>query len=170
MYFGWPLDLFIFLLIYCYNAMVKLSFKVMIGKDFETVWRYFSEFSNITQWDPNTPACQVRKSVEGKVGSVYDITSLFNGSESQLVYTTRAYTKTDKEGYISLYGENNMIRALDEITCRSRGSNKTELEYKADICLRGIAVLVTPFILRPLSKLAEVARVGCRDKARELWG
>ncbi len=74
--------------------MVQLSFVVNIEKDFETVWAYFGEFSNITQWDPNTRGCEVQKEVEGKVGSVYNITTLFNGNESQVLYTTRSHKKT----------------------------------------------------------------------------
>ncbi len=63
-----------------------------------------------------------------------------------------------------------MITAFDEIICRPKGLNTTEMVYQADICLKGFKVLFTPFILCSLNKITEIARVGCRDKARELWG
>ena len=63
-----------------------------------------------------------------------------------------------------------MITAFDEIICRHQGPQLTEMEYRADICLRGIKVLFTPFILCSLKDITEIARVGCREKAVELWG
>lgn len=49
--------------------MVQLSFTVRIEKDLETVWNYFSDFSNIAKWDPNTRACLLIKSASERVGS-----------------------------------------------------------------------------------------------------
>ena len=50
-------------------------------------------------------------------------------------------------------GENDLTTAFDEIICKRKGPNTTEMEYRADICLRGLAVLVTPFIICSLNKL-----------------
>lgn len=104
--------------------------------------------------------------MEEKVGSMYNITTVFNGNESQVLYTTQKFEKSEKEGYISLWGQNDQITAFDQIICRKKGDNRTEVLYRADICLKGIAVLFTPFILCPLNKITEQARLGCRDKAR----
>jgi uncharacterized protein YndB with AHSA1/START domain len=49
--------------------MVRLSFTVLIEKDLETVWAYFSEFTNLAKWDPNTRACTAVKTVPGTIGS-----------------------------------------------------------------------------------------------------
>lgn len=96
--------------------------------------------------------------------------TIFNDKESEVKYATRDFRKSESEGYIRLWGENDMITAEDEITCRRKGPNTTQMEYRADICLRGIKVLFTPFILCDLNKITELARTGCRDKSRELWG
>lgn len=37
----------------------------------------------------------------------------------------REFRKNDKEGYIRLWGENDMITAEDEIICRRKGLNTT---------------------------------------------
>ena len=50
------------------------------------------------------------------------------------------------------------------------GANMTELEYIADICLKGLRVIYTPFILNALERLTESCREGCKKKAIELWG
>lgn len=150
--------------------MVQLSFIVQVEAELDAVWGYFSDFKNITQWDPNTRGCAVLKEVAGWVGSSYRITTVFNDKESDVVYTTQKFTKSPTEGYINLFGENDMITANDEIICRTKGHHKTEVEYRADICLRGFAVLFTPFILCSLNKITEDSRLGLRNKARELWG
>jgi hypothetical protein len=150
--------------------MVQLTFTVRIEKDLETVWNYFSDFSNIAQWDPNTRACLLVKSAPEKVGSEYKVTTVFNGNESEVKYVAREFRRTPTEGYASFWGENDMITAFDEIICRQKGPQVTEMEYRADICLRGIKVLFTPFILCSLKEITETARTGCRDKAIEMWG
>ncbi len=98
------------------------------------------------------------------------MTIVFNGNKSEVKYVTRDFRKTASEGYISFCGENDMITAFDEITCRHKGPNLTEMEYRADICLKGIKVLFTPFIMGSLKNIAELARTGCRDKAIQMWG
>jgi hypothetical protein len=50
---------------------------------------------------------------------------VFNDKESEVLYKTQKFTKDQKEGYISLWGENDMITAFDEIICRSKGKNST---------------------------------------------
>jgi hypothetical protein len=133
--------------------MVQLSFTVRIEKDLDTVWDYFSEFTNLAKWDPNTRGCTALKTVNERVGSEYKVTTVFNGNESDVHYVTRAFRKSATEGYISLWGQNDMITANDEIICRQKGPTTTEMEYRADICLRGVKVLFTPFILCSLDKV-----------------
>jgi hypothetical protein len=84
--------------------MVQLSFRVLIQKDLDTVWEYFSEFTNIVKWDPNTKGCVALKTLPQRVGSEYNVTTLFNGNESEVKYVTRELRKNASEGYISLWG------------------------------------------------------------------
>ena len=84
--------------------MVQLSFIVRIEKDLDTVWNYFSEFTNIAKWDPNSRACLPLKTNPEKVGSEYNLTTVFNGNESVVKYVAREFRKTATEGYISLWG------------------------------------------------------------------
>lgn len=37
--------------------MVQLEFEVEVGGPFENVWKYFSQFENVPDWDPNTKNC-----------------------------------------------------------------------------------------------------------------
>ena len=54
---------------FLFESMVQLSFTVQIEKDLDTVWDFFSEFTSLPKWDPNTKACTALKNVPGKVGS-----------------------------------------------------------------------------------------------------
>jgi hypothetical protein len=74
--------------------MVKLSFTVTIDKDFETVWEYYSDFSKIVEWDPNTVKCSIIKKEDKNVGNIYNLTSSFNGNESEIIYTMKAYQRS----------------------------------------------------------------------------
>jgi hypothetical protein len=42
--------------------------------------------------------------------------------------------------------------------------------YRADISLRGVLWLFTPFIISGLNKITLVARDGCLNKAKEMFG
>ncbi len=44
------------------------------------------------------------------------------------------------------------------------------MDYKADICLRGIKVLFTPFIMSALDKIAEDCKEGVVRINNEKWG
>lgn len=80
------------------------------------------------------------------------------------------YELTKERGYLSLQGKNDKITAFDELICTKKGENKTLFMYRADICLRGILWLATPFIISGLKTLTVKARDGCLKKSIELWG
>ena len=67
--------------------MVQLSFRVSIKADIGDVWAFFGDFGKVTQWDPNTVRIQPLEHKQQLVGSRYNLTSLFNGKESDLEYT-----------------------------------------------------------------------------------
>ena len=56
-----------------------------------------------------------------------------------------------------------MVSATDQILFREKGSG-TEIEYKADICLRHIFGLFTPLIRKDLDKLVVQAKSGMTKK------
>ena len=62
-----------------------------------------------------------------------------------------------------------MIQALDEIHFREKGE-QTEIQYKADISLRGFYFLFTPFIKGGLNQLTVEAKSGMKKKCEELFG
>lgn len=63
-----------------------------------------------------------------------------------------------------------MVTAVDEIFFRPKGPNETEIEYRADICLKGFLVLFTPLIKSGLNKVADDAREGMRSVCERRFG
>jgi uncharacterized protein YndB with AHSA1/START domain len=59
--------------------MVKLSFTVYVPAPLEKVWNYFSNFENVAEWDPNTPYVKLTKATPEKIGSLYDVKTMFKG-------------------------------------------------------------------------------------------
>lgn len=66
-------------------------------------------------------------------------------------------------------GLNDNVECYDEITFLSEG-NETLMEYRADISLRGIKFLLTPFIISSLKKLEKDCLKGVVQKNTEKWG
>lgn len=58
-------------------------------------------------------------------------------------------------------GKNDSITAFDEIICQRLTPKTTSVKYRADICLRGILCLFTPFIRSGLNDLTASAKAGC---------
>jgi hypothetical protein len=147
--------------------MVLLEFTIQVAASLKPVWDYFSRFEAITEWDPNTKGCKPLKKVPGEIGSTYEVTTVFNGSESVVEYTATDYKELSK---IALNGHNKQITAIDEILFREVGPNRTEVTYRADITLNGVLWLFTPFIKGSLKDLEENAKKGMLKKSEEMFG
>ena len=94
------------------------------------------------------------------IGSDYQLTTVFNDNESEVVYNMTHYEKYMK---IGLKGQNKMITAIDQIHFRDLGQ-VTEILYKADISLNGFYFLFTPFIRSGLDKLTIEAKAGMKKR------
>lgn len=86
--------------------MVKLSFVLYTQAPLSKVWNYFSCFENTAEWDPNVKSAKLSKSTENRVGSIYDLVTIFNGNESDIQYHMTGYEEYKK---IELYGKNTMV-------------------------------------------------------------
>ena len=62
------------------------------------------------------------------------------------------------------------MECLDDILFTALDERTTMMTYQADICLRGIKVLFTPFIMGPLKKIEEECRNGVERRNQIRWG
>lgn len=73
--------------------------------------------------------------------------------------------------YIKLKGENDLVEAVDEIFFEpSDKPNTTKVTYKADISLKGVGWLITPFIVKDLEKIAVDCEAGMKKMAALKFG
>ncbi|HET9187630.1 MAG TPA: SRPBCC family protein, partial [Acidothermaceae bacterium] len=77
------------------------------------VFRYLSDFTTTTQWDPNTVSTSL-VSGDGGVGTVYVNTSVFRSRQTQLRYVVEELAPNER---IKLRGENATVVAVDTISC-----------------------------------------------------
>ena len=122
----------------------------------DRVWDFLSDFTTVTQWDPNTPDCRLVEG-EGDVGSVYAINSVFRNRTTHLEYTVR--TRVPRE-HLVLHGENRTVSVVEDMTFTATDDGGTTVTYRADFTFHGAARLATPFLGRALEGIADDARGG----------
>ncbi|KAL6078149.1 Polyketide cyclase [Balamuthia mandrillaris] len=148
--------------------MVKVSFRTVVPGKVDQVFQYFANFANIAEWDPGCKSSKLFS--EGvREGTRFDLVTVFKGRESKMTYEVKTYEEPHK---VVLEGFTSIVHALDEIRFSQdeNDPDRTRVEYDADIRLRGVFKLFTPFIRRSIMELAPAAQQGFEGKAGELFG
>ncbi len=136
--------------------MTTVSRTVTTTTPLATVWPYLSDFTTVTQWDPNTPDCRLIEG-GGGVGSRYAITSVFRGRETHLEYTVRTL---EPHARFVLHGENATVSVVEDMTLDELPDAGTRVVYRADFAFHGPSRLATPFLGGALRRIADDARDG----------
>ena len=122
----------------------------------ELVFQYLADFTSTNEWDPGT-VTTTRVSGDGGLGTVYDNVSRFLGRETQLRYVVEDYVPNAR---IALRGENATVVAHDTISVLPEPGGWTQVDYRADFSLKGLARFAA-FLLRPaFHRLGNEAAVG----------
>ena len=148
--------------------MVLLQFKIIIKANIKTVWDYFSRFENIQEWDPNVRTSKIGIEKPGRVGTTYDLVTVFKGNESDITYTLLEYDPCRR---LVVRGKTSMITASDDITFKEVGEGEaTEIHYSSEISLNHVLSIFNMFIRKDLEQLAVSTEEGMRKRSRELFG
>jgi carbon monoxide dehydrogenase subunit G len=115
-----------------------------------SVFDYLLDFENAEEWDAGTVSCR-RTSGDGGVGTHYRNVSEFRGNETELDYVVE--TVEDGRRFV-ITGTNKTVTSKDTVTVRPAGAG-SEVEYRAEMTFKGIAALASPFLSKPLEKLAD---------------
>lgn len=91
---------------------------------------------------------------------------MFNGKEAELDYELTEVTPMKK---VAARGMSGTTFVLDEMNFKEV-ANGTEIHYWADISLRHVFKLFTPFIKGDLENMAKGAEEGIKKKIEELYG
>ncbi|EGD78012.1 hypothetical protein PTSG_09650 [Salpingoeca rosetta] len=131
----------------------------LTGKTREEVFEYLANFDNIASWDPG---CLKSKRVDSgplKIGSSFDLVTVFKGTESKMTYTI---TKLDAPNEVVLEGESAMVRAIDTIKVLPSPDdpNNVVVDYTADLSLKGWRRPFILFLKNDLNKLGRDAMEG----------
>jgi carbon monoxide dehydrogenase subunit G len=134
-----------------------------VDKPLAAVWRYLSDFSTTTEWDPGTVRTTLTSGAGG-VGTVYANTSTFLGRETDVTYTV---VEREPERMIRLRGVNDSVTATDTITFTG-DERATTVHYRAEFALSGLARLAAPIMPIALRKLGDEAEQGMRTALQRL--
>merc|ERR1712137_555145 len=93
-------------------SLPVLEESVVVPQDVKSVWEFVANFENVEKWDPGVKSSS--KATEGAtgVGTVYDVTVDFKGSEDPMKYTVREWEPNSK---VVLFGEGSKVTGLDTI-------------------------------------------------------
>jgi NAD(P)-dependent dehydrogenase (short-subunit alcohol dehydrogenase family) len=144
------------------NTM-KLLKTVVVGKPLDAVFRYLSDFTTTTDWDPGT-VTTVRRHGNGGVGTTYLNTSTFLGRTTQLTYIVRELIPGK---HIRLRGENKTVIAIDTLTFRSVAAG-TEVTYAAEFTFKGPSRVIAPLLKPAFERLGNEAEAGLRKALNRL--
>lgn len=66
--------------------MVLLTFILRVQAPIEPLWDYLADFENSEEWDPGVVKAKLAQSFPKKIGTSYDLITVFNGTEADVVY------------------------------------------------------------------------------------
>lgn len=131
--------------------MVRVTRTFTVDKPAEVVVNYLADFSNAVHWDPGTVSCEREDTGPVKVGSTWRNVSKFLGRETALSYRLAGL----QPGHITLVGTNKTATSTDDITVRDVTPAGSEVTYRANIELHGLARLGAPVVRAALDRLGD---------------
>ena len=130
----------------------------------EAAFDYVANFETIEEWDPGVVSS--RKLTDGPlaVGSEYEVVVQYGGGPQTIVYTV---TEVERPRVVVLEGSNDRTQAVDRITFSATETGAV-VDYEADIRLKGVFKLATPFLGKLFDQIGEGARAGLELRLSEL--
>lgn len=124
---------------------------IEVAQPIDKVWDYLSDFRSTEEWDPPTVST-VRTSGDGGVGTIYQNTSKFLGSETEVTYEVTEYVAPQR---LQLRGDaGKSLDLLDTITLEPTATG-TKVTYHAQFHTHGAAKLAEPLLPAGLKVLAD---------------
>jgi carbon monoxide dehydrogenase subunit G len=139
--------------------MISVTRTFAVTRPALAVIGYLRDFGNAVEWDPGTLSCDRQDSGPIQVGSTWRNVSQFMGRQTVLVYRLDVL----EPGHLTFTGRNDGATSTDDITARDTPDGGSEVTYRADIALHGLARLATPFIRGALERVADATVTRIRD-------
>lgn len=114
------------------------------------VIEYLKDFARTEEWDPGTQSCTQNGSGPVQVGTTWHNVSKFAGRETELEYELKELT----DSRLVFVGNNKSATTTDTITVLPQGTG-SEITYRADLELHGLASVAGPALKPIFEKLAD---------------
>jgi len=122
---------------------------------------YVADFSNAQEWDPGVVSSrQAGEPTTPRIGAAYDLVVSFRGNQRSMRYVI---TELDRPSRIVLKGEGTKVDALDTIELQEHDGG-TRVIYEADLRLKGVARVATPFLEGAFDEMGKRALAGMRNR------
>src|SRR5690349_6601105 len=119
-------------------------------------FEFIADFANAERWDPGVASSvQVDPGPVG-VGTRYQLGVRVRGKVAPMAYQVTTYEPNQR---VVLRGSGSGVEAVDDIRFEATPSG-TRIDYVADIRLRGVMALATPFAGSTFRAIARNARDG----------
>jgi carbon monoxide dehydrogenase subunit G len=128
--------------------MITISRTFTVSAPAQAVLAYLKDFGNTNEWDRATVRTVRTDSGPLGVGATWHTTSKVLGVQSELTYTLQA-VDSDRLVFV---GHNEGATSTDTITVRPVADG-TEVTYRLELELHGLAKLATPVMRTEVEKL-----------------
>ncbi|HEY6566878.1 MAG TPA: SRPBCC family protein [Actinomycetota bacterium] len=125
----------------------------------ERAFDYVADFSSAQAWDPGIPSARRLDASPLGVGSRFELVSRFGTTEQTIVYEIAAF---DRPNSVTFVGEGSNFQGTDVISFAALDGGGTRVTYHADLGLKGLAALATPFIRGRLDAMSDDAVAGLK--------
>lgn len=137
--------------------MPRLHRTITVNRSLEEAFAYVADFTTVSEWDPGVSESTQTAGTGPGVGATYRVTAVFNGRRLPMTYHMTAY---EPPARVTLQGEGSTVTAVDDITFKDKGDGTTQVDYVADLRLKGLLRLAEPFLKGAFDRLADAAMAG----------
>lgn len=131
----------------------EITDSVTVDRNINEVFDFISDFSNCKLWDPGV--------VDSfKFDKQYYLNTVFNNTHNTMIYKIDFIDKPNK---VILSGNGSSVKAIDTIEFVKLEDNKTQINYKANISLKGWRKPFIIFLRNSLDQLGKNAMKGILD-------
>eukprot|EP00043_Microstomoeca_roanoka_P000774 m.29044 g.29044 ORF g.29044 m.29044 type:complete len:214 (+) comp10497_c0_seq1:163-804(+) len=136
---------------------------ILKNRSQQEVFDYLAHFENIASWDPG--CLESKRTDDGplKVGSTFDLVTVFKGTKSNMQYRIVKLNAPDE---VVLEGESSNVRVVDTIKVMPSPENPSDVlvDYTADLTLKGWKRPFIVFLGKDLNNLGRAAMDGLESK------
>jgi hypothetical protein len=146
------------------QAVPVLHEKIETSLPVDEAFGFVADFANAAQWDPNNATSERVGSGPVGVGARYLLGVRMFGKVAPMEYEITTFEPSRR---VVLKGTGSGVAAVDDIRFEATTTG-TQIDYIADIRLRGLLRLATPFAGGSFARIARDARDGMQRALDEL--